>query len=848
MESENHHARNLAHVRQNQLLSIVRSGSTRTFAATSANQGRKDAVMTPPTATNIPPNNCPITSLADPRLDVVDATGKHRPDVIKLLATAFTDVVCDHHSDEGGHLAVFCQLLYGYAHTEVLVAPDGDRAHDILLAPPYPDLPATPGRSVGMVRRELGLSFEDLQREWRLARRRHGTMRALPDEWLLKCVPAELWKVAATLVLDGPSTAKTRIENYLEDFAERMLPADVSKPQGHPSDSAIADRVSAARRFMRILKALWYDGRRHDLLEPWALMSPASPDVKWNIPSGQSHVRNTRAVPGHIVRQVFSDLNAEIGRRLGVPAGDYEAEIEAIGEMTTRTGFATKGLQTPYVKRQALLVSALLGTRLGATTRLCEKDLVFDHELPDGTVQPAVKVHEWKTKDRTFSVWKPIPHAAATALRAHLVFMHGWLTVYKGVDVPADGSGPLIYNVLSRRHRRDSISRMFGGSRGRDDRGSAPAKLTGVRRRPGWSPLAGAGSARGANGIPALLRKEGRGPHVGHSAHPVRSCVRQWVDSLEGRAWLTRRRIDQPASWVAEALLGHEDGDLKKLYGGGSKPEDVEVLSGLGTQITWLMLTTDMGARKIYDEDAYRETIENIRALEAERRSIETQLDAVPERRARLRQQHGAAEDAGNAEKRRDFKRQLDALEDETYMLGRKSTRLEKQLGELRAARKDLRLDPRALKLIGDPVTAAEYEKLRNSEDRLDDIEAEVYGGLPRHQRRRLRRQRSYLSLGELAHLDGRSESFFKGLSNGNWPVKVRGIEPWARDTNPFTPWSSEKRRGVLVDCLNPDLSLFTDPDRRLRMEELLAMPYPEAWGADWESQALPKRRRTRAS
>ena len=787
--------------------------------------------MTPPTATSAPPDNGPdtllddpVASLDDPRLGVVDDAGESRPDIVELLATVFTDFVCDNRCDEGNHLSVLCLLLQGYARTEVLITPDGDHANDpahpdravpILLDPPYPALPAIPARNIGQGRRELGLSFEDLHREWTLATRRRGTMRRLPDKWLLKFVPAELWKVAATLILDGPSTAKLRIENHLDDYADQVLPADVSKKEGPPSEGAINNRVKVIRRFMRILKALWFDGRRHELLEQWALLSPADRDVKWKIPTGLSHVRETRAVPGHIVRRVYADLNVEIANRLGVSPGDYEAEIEAI-ELSSRRVLERTGLHTFYVKRQALLVSALLGTRVGATRRLSEEDLVFDHVLPDGTVQPAIKVYEWKTKDRTVAVWKPIPHEAATALRAHLVFVHRWFSV-RGVELPDDR--PLIYNRNGRRYRGKSMSQMFSGQVMKDQPSTK-----------------------------ALLHKEGRAPWVGYSGHPVRSRSRQWVDSLEGRRWLEGRRVDQPASWVAEALLGHEDGDLKKLYGGGSKPEDVEILSGLGTQITWLMLTTDMGARKVYDEDAYRETIENLRVLEAERESIESQLDGVPERRAQLRQQRDAAEDAGAAQKHRKFKRELDALEDETYTLNRKSTRLEKRLGELRAARKDLRNDPRALKLLDDTLEAVEYEKLRITEDRLDDIELEVHGGLPRHQRARLRRQRDYLSLGEVAYLDGRSESFFKGLSNGNWPAKVRGTEPWARDTDPLTPWSTEKRRGYLVDRLNQDLSMFTDPDRRLRMDELLATRYPEAWGADWESQALPKRRRTRTS
>lgn len=755
-----------------------------------------------------------VSSLDDPRLGVDDRS------VLQLLATAFSDYICLSKSDSGGHVLFLSRVLIGYATTEVLVTPDGVPENFILLDPPHPDIDAQMvARTGATARRMLGLTYEDVQRRYARANRQQGPMRHLPIDWLTTFFPPQLWKVAATLITDGPGTAKARIENYLDDYADEMLPADVSKKADTPGRDSFLNRVKAARKFMGHLKVLYQQGRSPKLLEMWALSSPTDADVAWVIPAGREHVRGARAVPGHIVRRVLSELNENIADRLDVSVGDYEAEVEAIQALPS-SHLQSKGLLVPLMKRQSLLLLTLLATRADATCRLNEEHLVLDHELPDNTVQPAVKVHEWKTKERTVAVWKPILRDPAAALRPHIVFMHRWLVEVKGRAIPENGQGPLLYNRHSRRMKAGGLTALLSGWR-------PPANDR--RRRP---PTA------------ALLPKERRAAWVGYSSHPLRSRDRQWVTSCDSRRFLERRRIDTPADWIAEALLGHSDNDMRKLYGGGSKPDDVELLSAIGTQLTWLNATTDLGARKVYDEDAYRETVENIRTLELDKQSIETQLDALPDRRGHLRKRRAAAEEAGDRATTRRVSGSLDALEDDAWSLNRQSTRVAEQLGELRSTRKALRNDPRALKLVADDVTSAEFELLRNSEDDLDAIDLEVYDGLPQHERRKLSPRRTYVSTSELAGVDGRSENFFKVLLNGHWPVKVRGVEPWARDINPCTDWSTAKRRGFLLDLLNPALPMFTDPDRRLQLAEILATPYPAGWGAEWEAMALPKRRR----
>jgi len=695
--------------------------------------------------------------------------------------------------NQGTHVSHLGLVLVGYAHTEVA-------AKGQILDPPHPEVdPELSASTTEQARRRLGVSFEDVRRAW-LEGKRGDVGWRLPIDWLCEYFDPEVFKIVAGFITDGPAIAKRRVENYLADYGDQTLPGDVSKEEGLPSKASILRRLSAVKGLMRCLLTLHDDGHESPWLEDWS--SPPL-NSRWTVPGGRTCVRERRAAPGHIIRRSFRRLNVQIARKLKTEPGDYRAEVVAIRQLGYKQ-LRGGGLVSLLMQRQILLLCPLLGTRGDATSRLSRRDLTFDRELPDDSVRPAIRVFEWKNKDRSESIWKPIHPDHAQALLPHLEFMDRWLVEVKGCELPGP-DGPLLHHSRGGRMRRIDVTRTLGGGR----------------------------PTRTGRGRLALLRKEGRAYYIGYTAHSCRYRARQWVDSDESRRLLQTRRVDESASWIAEALLGHNANDIRKLYGGGAKPEDVEMLSSYATEINWLMMTTRLGARKELDRDVYRTTVTRLAEAEERQESVETELDSVPGRRRDLRRRRDEAETKEDRLTVKSAQSELDDLEDRTFELNRYSKRLEKEISNLNVRGKDLRQNPNARKDLDDDLLAREVTRVWP--DDLDAIDDEVRGNLPSLERRR---RRDYLSLHELVDLDGRSEYFFKDLLRKKWPKRIRGVPPWDRAVDPLTSWSTPKRRGILVDKLNPKLPLLADSDKRRRLEELLATPCPEAWGADWEHRA----------
>jgi hypothetical protein len=427
-------------------------------------------------------------------------------------------------------------------------------------------------------------------------------------------------------------------------------------------------------------------------------------------------------------------------------------------------------------------------------------DLDLQHQLPDGTVQPAIKLFEWKVKDRTEAVWKPIPIAVAECIVAYLAFIDRYRRDVKNLPAVPDHA-PLAFTQQWTPLDGNGYSRILGGQ----------------RPNPG-----------DRNGGRAVLPKEGRPPYVGYSAHHVRSWARQSVDSDTCRRWLEDRRVDRPASWIAEALLGHDDNDLKKLYGGGSKRDDVELLSAIGTELTWRMLSTELGARKVLDADAYRDTVHAIKALEQEKTRLNEELDSIPDFKQRLRSELRNLETANEDERARDVWHQLEELRDREIDLAQKVARTAEELGELKLRKLALRNSSDHRRVISDDIPGAQVPRV--SHEDLDRIDTEIYQGLRPSERGKSARLREWISLSELAGLVALSDDTLKRWLRDGFPAHMRGVPLWDEDSSPLTTWSTPKRRAFAVARLNQAHPLFQEPDLRRELELLLSTPFPAGW------------------
>lgn len=729
-----------------------------------------------------------------------------------LIDTALTDYLCQSKSDAGEHVPSLLRVLGGYAVTDAL-APIGSDQGEVLLPPPVPDFKLPPLKTAKTVRRKLGLSFEDLESQYRKRRRSQGVQRRLDRETLDAFFPPAFQDLLGALITDGPTIAKTRIENYLADYAEQILPGDVSKEEGPPAQASINTRVQAARRLFLILHTLQQDGRPTSYLDPWQYLPP---NASWEIPSGVDGVRSLPACPPHVARLAWERLNERIAERLGVEPGDFDAEMEAMRRMTP-TQFKKTNIFLAVRDRLLLVIAAVLGARRGAIHRLDRGDVIEQHELPDGSSQPAIKLFERKHRERNEYAYKPIQIETWKCIASSMLYMDLYFTTLKGKESLGPDS-PLNVTYYGNRIDENYLSRVFIG-----------------KRPYGKSPSAA-----------ALLRREGRADYIGHGPQSLRSRARQWVDGAQGRAWLEQHSVDAKPDWVAEALIGHQDKDLKKLYGGGSKTKDVEMLSAIGTRLTWLMLTTDLGARKTLDAEAYRDAVEAHRRAEVEKLRVEAELRQLIERRRKVRDRlHAAIE-------RKDERASLKA---EREMLALENIRDEleadfrTQTDNAANARVDMSLirnDPRKLRIIPDEVPSPEATFVEPEE--LDEIERRVYEGkITSAERKRLAWVREYLSTSETADLAGITERKITNDLRNGISDRAHGVPLWLED-DPLVDWATPKRRALDVNKLNPKHPIFTDPDKRLQLDEVLATPYPEGWGQEFmdktiEAQRAVKRR-----
>lgn len=731
-----------------------------------------------------------MTALHPTHVVTAPSAAADNADLAALTAAALSRFVCDSRSEAGNHVANLTYVLNGYARTDACVDAD---AH---LPPPEPRHADVPARTAKSGREAISQSFDELRRYWDREVRRRGVRAALSPKLLDEFFSPSLQHIASVFIREGPAIAKKRVENYITDYADQTLRGDVSKESGAPSRGARLARQTAARAFMRQLVLLRQEGHPSNALAPWV-----TEPIGWKRIGGSSHTRMTVAVPGHTTRHALFKLNAEIGRRLRVTPGDFAAEYRVVAALKKRE-LVESGLLRLMRKRQALILTVTLGTRASATTRLRRCDLDRARVLPDGSVSPALRVFEWKQKDRDESIWKPVPAEMVSAMDSYMAFVDRYELLVK--DRPCQGpETPLILSEHGGPMSGHALRAVFSGSTSHQQA--------------------------------ALLRKEGRSEYAGYSTHNIRSRTRQWIDSREGRRWLDEQGVDRSAEWIAEATLGHNSQDLKKLYGGASKPEDVELLSAYGAKLSWLMLTTDLGTRKVLDLETYQAAVERRVSLEADKARLRAESSRLRSLKLEVRTRRDKLRRAGSetaAERETD---ELERIGDRLGDISDEREELSDMLDDLTEELVGLETDADLRRLIPDDVPAAAVPVVTRRD--LKAVKQRAYDGDLWQKRTPMvcLREPKYVSIGEMAALDGRSEDFFKRLLDNKWPSQVRGVEPWDRSTNPLALWSTPRRRCLLLSKLNPRLPIFTDPDKWRHLDELLAThPQPEQWGREW--------------
>ena len=311
------------------------------------------------------------------------------------------------------------------------------------------------------------------------------------------------------------------------------------------------------------------------------------------------------------------------------------------------------------------------------------------------------------------------------------------------------------------------------------------------------------GDTRTTYSTPMLPRPDGEG---GYAPHTLRAANVQMIRSEEGAAWLRENRGkwrdtrlavgDIAVPMISEALVDHAIAADSMGYAGGKKGLDRERLSGYGTEITWALLTTDAGARKVPDVEAFRSALR-------QRLSVEANLDRLD----------------------RVTRDTVDKTQSGDLALEKGFLAFQRLRDEENRAREDLAVVKEQVERLRDPRNfVALDDDLEMPSIDLDEIETEVLGGRTEYEQRRFEPVRDWITPKELGEILDRGEVTIRRWLKGSFP---RGIQPWDPERPPVDESFGPKRRKIMVAGLNQ--ALFPSELAKEKLAETLAR-WPEGW------------------
>lgn len=686
-----------------------------------------------------------------------------------------------------GHGAYLCNVLRRYAHTAVkqrVAGPDGPRM-EILTAPCPNVASAAAAPDARNLARYRGLTTQGIKDMWEHHQHEHGLDAPLDTAMLAEFVPADLWIVLGAVIAEGPKVAAARITHLLAAEAKRPIRADRRHQDAGEwttiSPEQIRRWTAAARALVATLKELADSSLLlANGLHAWT----TAPTIRR--PATDQRATDTSAPARWQIRALWQRVNADVTRRL--PDG-YATEREAITALT-RFALLHGGLWTPMRLRTLVLLLAVTGLRIGALSRLRVGDFKRDWISPDGERMACLATRPRKTKRDEWISPKPLPPGAAEVIECWLAF------VERLARRPLRPDEPLLPAL--RPTQPEDILRPWG---------KAAIQVT----------VAGANSARQRR---LALIARGEDPTHGYTPHTYRSYVAQAVRSLEAHGYLDAERVAVPQHWIAEALLDHGMEGLPALYGGGSKDQDRIRLAVHGTRVTWLLLTTSLGARKGPDGEAFARTLRARAALAAELERLGADVDAA-----------FAYAPTGGRDPNGEVLARLDGLL-RAHALVRRERQAFDELAAIDGELQRLRHDPaRQIDLPDvegaepadlDAITRAELEA---------DPPAGTEGDAPVDRRR-------WISAQEFAHVAAVSPATPpRWLGQGGRAPQLPFAEgdprnPWSADRVPVDDHLGQNRRRILVDGLAASW-LAADPQRQARLNALLSTPGPDSWAPE---------------
>lgn len=701
-------------------------------------------------------------------------------ELMDVVAKFFSHLVGVRSGARGDQITWVRNILVMYAGHGVA---DG---HGGVTPPPHPDLPKR-FRAGDTALHALGLTPEDLRREWERRKLDMGVGACFDLELLTALIPLPLWRVAATLLRDGPEVAIERFERGLASKALERKPPSERRAGDRLSRSYVAKFHAKVGNFFTTLREMNVRGVAPGILDDWSLV-PRIP-----MPEVPRHEMDMSGPPLRKVRRYRASLNRTIEDILRPEA--HGGEIAAIRAMPTWK-LNSSPIWRPMRDRVIVGILMTIGCRPGALVALRRSDFRSAHQSPDGRIGPALVLRPGKTKHPSEVAVKPIPVGLAIELDSYLALLERLVT---------EGSG----SRPARQMPDDPPLLVM-----RPSRVESHIQLGPLRTRFG-------GSRPGPNSLPIrpeIARYEDADPtdprsFVGYSPLTFRHTAEQ---STREATRILNRRLGEDLSEQAYtgALQDREIHCDPYGYGDLDNPRKREVLAGRAAEVNWELLTTDLGLRRRPDVERFESNLRRLRALEAEIARLREDADRVfAETRAK----------GGTIHLKLDALLATQEAFHRVQELNDDRMSVQKLLLELRA-------DPESF--AGVPDEEATVEEVD-----LDEVERRILGGVRARAAERIWRPpvRWFLTVPEFAEVFGLPYS-----SAHRWIFKKTPFpagdprNPWQPTAVPFDRSRGKRRGRIVVAGINP--AILRTQSQRDRLLEALTRP-PEGWRReDWEA------------
>ena len=620
--------------------------------------------------------------------------------------------------------------------------------------------------------REHGYERATLRLAWRELRGEHGVVAVLDPQLLQKLFAIPVWRALALFISHGPSGAAALADQLLHREAAREVKTTSRRPEGGlVSRATLQNHAWALNWVMTTLVDLHKRGVGCPQLQAWT----HAPRIF--APESAAANTDTSAPAWRLVRLAWQRLDREIKQRLGAHTDDEEL---IIASSCTVFRVVNGGVWIRMRQRAMFALFAMLAGRVDAVCSLRRADFKPSHQCPDGQLTPAIALRPHKTGADGEVHYKPIPTSSTWCLEVFFIATDRILTETPDYTDAGRTVRPAPPKDLA----------MFPKSLREPGRALSPAGFrVGLV---GWE-------ARGVRKAhaPMLPRPNG----TGHTPHNIRSAVMQMLER-EAQRYCEDRRLPFRPQDIPEALVDHGmmADDRHGYYDRDTLPGR-EILSRIATSLAWPALTTDHGARKVRDADAYRTALKQQRALNQELDIVQADITSAM---------------ASTSDNRR-----AAAVLLKIRTLDEHRDTIQARLTEVIQRIERLKNDPTTMIPVADDLSDDELT------DDFEQIERELGTDSSTTARERVPKPiRAFLTIRELAQVLEVSYPTAARWANGQHLPYAAG-DPRNPLIGPIDTSLGPRRRRIPIDSINPQ-HLRTDTRRR-HLAHLRSQP-PEGW------------------